>query len=299
MPSYFSKVLDYLKMIKFSHSLFSLPFAFSSFLLAVLDSNSSILRILELSGWIFICLITARSAAMGFNRYLDSEIDSKNPRTRNREIPKGIISKPATLLFTFVSSILFVAASYKINQLCFFLSFPALCVLLLYSLTKRFTFLCHLILGVSLALAPIGAWLAVKEEFSAIPFLLAIALLFSIAGFDVYYAIQDMAFDVQEGLFSIPASFGRDRAIFLAASFQIVSILFYFGLMFFVELGIFYFISVVMILCIYIYHYRLGKKLVPNSFLPPSFYSSNALVGFLVFFGILLDKQNMIREIFT
>jgi 4-hydroxybenzoate polyprenyltransferase len=206
-----SKLSQYLSLIKFSHTIFALPFAFIGFALAILrDGYAFSLRLLVL---MLLCMVFARSAAMAFNRFLDRRFDALNPRTANREIPAGVISAKNALLFVVVSSMLFVATTYFINTLCFFLSPVALFVILFYSYTKRFTALCHLVLGLGLSLAPIGAYLAVTGVFNVVPLIFSFLVLTWVSGFDIIYALQDEAFDRSQKLFSIPAVLGARRAL--------------------------------------------------------------------------------------
>ena len=158
-------------------------------------------------------MVFARSAAMAFNRYLDRNFDAKNPRTAIREIPAGIISANSALSFTVISSFLFIITCYFINRICFFLSPVALLIVLGYSYTKRFTPLCHLILGLGLSLAPIGAYLAVTAHFSLLPVLFSLSVIFWVSGFDIIYALQDEEFDKSQKLFSIPAWLGKAKAL--------------------------------------------------------------------------------------
>jgi 4-hydroxybenzoate polyprenyltransferase len=172
---------------------------------------------------VLACMITARSAAMAFNRYLDRNWDALNPRTAVREIPKGIITPKNALVFTVVSSVLFIAATFFINRICFYLSPVALAVVLGYSYTKRFTPLCHLILGLGLSLAPIGAYLAVTGVFHLLPVLFSFAVLFWVSGFDIIYALQDEEFDKSNRLYSIPAWLGKARALQVSEGLHLLS----------------------------------------------------------------------------
>jgi 4-hydroxybenzoate polyprenyltransferase len=263
-----SKVKSYLSLIKFSHTIFAMPFALMGFFIGLtqtaynpfLDawlnpngvyqwnlnktvgwtgdshiSEDSLLGKLingnESALWlsiqylilVILCMVFARSAAMAFNRYLDRAIDAKNPRTAVREIPSGIISAQNALVFTIVSCILFVATCFFINRLCFYLSPVALAVVLGYSYTKRFTPLCHLILGLGLSLAPIGAYLAVTGQFALLPILFSIAVLFWVSGFDIIYALQDEEFDKSQQLYSIPAWLGKARALRVSELLHLLS----------------------------------------------------------------------------
>ncbi len=202
---------NYLSLIKFSHTIFALPFALLGFFLATLELGEGI-------NWlnfilVLLCMIFARSAAMAFNRYLDRDIDEKNPRTITREIPAGAISAQSALFFVFANCLLFVICTWFINPLCFMLSPIALLVILGYSYTKRFTYLCHFVLGLGLALAPIGAYLAAGGGFDYIPLLYATAVLFWVSGFDIIYALQDEEFDRSLNLQSVPVRLGRTKAL--------------------------------------------------------------------------------------
>ncbi|HET6994893.1 MAG TPA: UbiA-like polyprenyltransferase [Chitinophagaceae bacterium] len=228
-----SRVKNYLSLIKFSHTIFAMPFALIGFFLAFktyfkgLSMENYEFKIWFTNGhpnrlnWILLfkfvlvilCMVFARSAAMAFNRYLDRSFDAQNPRTAIREIPAGILKANSVLLFTIISCILFIVCTFFINWLCFLLSPIALLVVLGYSYTKRFTPLCHLILGLGLSLAPIGAYLAVSGRFDVLPILFSLAVIFWVSGFDIIYALQDEEFDRSQKLYSIPASLGKAKAL--------------------------------------------------------------------------------------
>jgi 4-hydroxybenzoate polyprenyltransferase len=208
------RISDYFSMVKISHTIFSLPFALIGFSIALRDTGKRIdIQLLLL---IVLAIFFARNAAMGFNRYVDREIDKKNPRTALREIPKEIIKPFSALLFVLVNGLLFMTTSFLINTLCFFLSPVALLVILGYSFTKRFTFLSHLILGVGLSLAPVGAYLAVTASFSLLPVLFSLVVIFWVAGFDIIYSLQDTEFDKDEQLKSVPQTFGKYVALIVS-----------------------------------------------------------------------------------
>ena len=212
---------NYLSLIKFSHTIFAMPFALVGFTLGIYESNTSVdWRILLC---IVLCMIFARSAAMAFNRYLDRDIDVKNPRTVVREIPAGIISPIAALSFVIINCLLFIATTWFINLLCFFLSPIALLVILGYSYTKRFTFLCHFVLGLGLALAPLGAYLAVTGHFDILPIMYSAVVLLWVAGFDIIYALQDEEFDKSLNLNSVPVKLGKKGALQLSNILHIAS----------------------------------------------------------------------------
>ena len=214
---------NYFSLIKFSHTIFALPFALLGFFLAYLRFGNVFEA--KLLGLVLLCMIFARSAAMGFNRYLDREIDKDNPRTVGREIPAGIISAKAALGFVIIVSLLFILTTWFINALVFALSPVALLITLGYSYTKRFTFLCHFVLGLGLALAPIGAYLAAGGGFDLVPILYSFAVLFWVSGFDIIYALQDEDFDKAHGLNSIPVMLGKKNALNLSSGLHILSAL--------------------------------------------------------------------------
>jgi 4-hydroxybenzoate polyprenyltransferase len=211
---------QYLSLIKFSHTIFALPFALLGFFLGIQ-------RVGEGMSWrlfflVLLCMVFARSAAMAFNRYLDRDIDAQNPRTRSREIPAGVISPRAAMLFVLISSALFVLTTWFINPLCFALSPVALLIVLGYSYTKRFTFLCHFILGLGLSLAPIGAYLAAGGGWEAVPILYSLAVLLWVSGFDIIYALQDEEFDRSLSLNSVPVALGRRGALRLSSLLHVL-----------------------------------------------------------------------------
>jgi 4-hydroxybenzoate polyprenyltransferase len=230
-----STVKNYLSLIKFSHTIFAMPFALIGFFLAIYLNNVYDLLGHGIDGsfpWnavllrftlIILCMVFARSAAMAFNRYLDRRWDALNPRTAIREIPKGIITPKNALAFTIACCVLFVVCTFFINRICFYLSPVALAVVLGYSYTKRFTPLCHLILGIGLALAPIGAWLAVTGFFHWLPLLFSFAVVFWVSGFDIIYAMQDVDFDTSQKLYSIPASVGKANALRISEFLHLLS----------------------------------------------------------------------------
>jgi 4-hydroxybenzoate polyprenyltransferase len=216
-------IRKYLNLIKFSHTIFALPFAMVGAFLGFADNESGVLWYKLV--YVVLCMVFARSAAMAFNRYLDRDVDKNNPRTVDREIPSGIISSKGALAFVLINSILFVATTYFINPLCFYLSPVALLVILGYSYTKRFTSLCHIILGLGLAMAPVGAYMAVVGEFGTISVLLGFAVLFWVSGFDIIYALQDQDFDRSHSLYSIPVALGTKRSLNLSRFLHFLTII--------------------------------------------------------------------------
>lgn len=220
-----STVSNFLSLIKFSHTLFALPFALIGYFLAIEFSIYAFDWLLLIK--VILCMVFVRSAAMAFNRYIDRDIDKANERTAHiREIPKGVISPKSALIFVLINAALFVLTTYFINSICFYLSPIALAVTLGYSYTKRFTALCHLILGIGLSLAPIGAYLAVTGEFAWLPLYFSLAVLFWVAGFDMIYALQDEDFDKEMGLNSIPSKIGKKATLYLSSFFHLITAFF-------------------------------------------------------------------------
>ncbi len=224
MPSPIQRLKNYLSLIKFSHTVFALPFALIGFTLAVVYEHKTFEW--QLFVKMLLCMVFARSAAMAFNRYLDRRFDALNPRTVRREIPAGIIKPGQALTYTIVNSVLFVATTYFINPLCFYLSFVALFVILFYSYTKRFTALCHVVLGVGLALSPIGAYLVVTGYFDVLPLLFSFSVLTWVSGFDIIYALQDEQFDRNHKLHSIPEALGVRKALVVSTILHVFSAVF-------------------------------------------------------------------------
>jgi 4-hydroxybenzoate polyprenyltransferase len=251
-----STVKKYLSLIKFSHTIFAMPFAMIGFFLAIFTPRFSVEqqylmktmgvtytvfdRVIDVLGGtleghnpylviaakfilVILCMVFARSAAMAFNRYLDRHFDAQNPRTAIREIPAGILKADNVLLFTIACSFLFILCTWFINLLCFFLSPVALFVILFYSYTKRFTPLCHLVLGLGLSLAPIGAYLAVTGSFALLPILFSLAVICWVSGFDIIYALQDEEFDKSHRLYSIPAWLGKSKALRVSELLHVLS----------------------------------------------------------------------------
>ena len=215
---------NYLSLIKFSHTIFALPFAIVGFFLAMRNTNASFDLTLFLL--MLACMVTARSAAMAFNRYIDRDIDVQNPRTKSREIPAGIINANTALFYVILNSLLFISFTYFINSICFYLSPVALLVILAYSYTKRFTALCHFVLGLGLSLAPIGAYLVITGEFALTPVLFSLAVLTWVSGFDIIYSLQDEEFDKSLSLHSIPSALGKEGALKLSTLIHVLTALF-------------------------------------------------------------------------
>jgi len=217
-----SKIADYSSLVKISHTIFSLPFALIGFFLGITNTHNELnFKTLLL---VLLSVFFSRNAAMGFNRYADRNLDKKNPRTAKREIPSKIISARSALVFVILNAMLFMATSYLLNWLCFLLSPVALLVVLGYSLTKRFTSLSHVVLGIGLSLAPIGAYLAVTARFDLLPLIYSFIVIFWVSGFDILYALQDIEFDRSEKLRSLPAWLGRTKALTLSLVLHLIAI---------------------------------------------------------------------------
>ena len=278
-------LISFFKTIRLSHTVFALPFALSSVILAQRNHPVSIGSII----WILVAMVGARSASMGINRIADAEIDAINPRTANREIPSGKLTIKAAIGFVAVFSMLFIFASYMLGKLCFYLSFPVLLTLFLYSWTKRFTWLAHLYLGFAISLAPIGAWIAISQSFSSKILLLSGALMTYIAGFDILYACQDAEFDSRYGLYSIPSRFGIRRAMSIAALLHIVSLIFFLLIYPAFEMSLAYPAAVVLIgLFFYIEHRLVNPD--DLSRINIAFFHMNSCISIMVFMGVLADE---------
>ncbi len=235
------------------------------------------------------CMVFARSAAMAFNRYTDREIDAKNPRTSIREIPAGIIRPQSALVFTILNALLFILATYFINPLCFYLSPVALMVVLGYSLTKRFTALCHFILGLGLSLAPIGAYLVVTGEFALLPILFSLAVLTWVSGFDIIYALQDEEFDRKEVLHSVPAALGAVNALRVSTILHMFSGAFIVAAGLIGLFGIFYWVGTIMYCSLLIYQHLLVKP-ADLSNVNRAFFTTNGIASVVFAFFFLVDR---------
>ena len=299
------KIKNYLSLIKFAHTIFAMPFALIGFFLGI-KSLSDPMKVIPVPGpgWhtmihspdtllfkfilVVLCMIFARSAAMAFNRLLDANFDMKNPRTAIREIPAGIIKPSNALWFVVISCAAFILCCWFINRLCFYLSFVALFVVLFYSYTKRFTALCHIVLGVGLSLAPIGAYIAVTGRFALLPILFSITVLCWVSGFDIIYSLQDEEFDLHQGLHSIPASLGKLKALRISEllHFMAAALVVYAGWK--GHFGIYYWIGVGVFTSLLVYQHILVK---PNdlSKVNRAFFSTNGIASIVFAVFVLLD----------
>ena len=264
-------------MIKISHSIFALPFAFTGAVLAA-SGIPSFHQIL----WIAIAMIGARSGAMGLNRIIDRNIDKANPRTQNREIPTGKIKVFDAALFTVISFALMVFSAYQLNTLCLWLSPLAIAVLFIYSYTKRFTWLSHFFLGLAISGAPLGAWIAVRGTFDFEILPLCIGVVFWLAGFDILYALQDIDFDKRHGLHSIPKRFGIDKSLLLARIFHSITVFMLVLTGMFFGLGISFWIGIILVVGMLVYEHSLVKP-TDLSKLDMAFFNMNGYISITVF----------------
>jgi 4-hydroxybenzoate polyprenyltransferase len=277
----------YFSLVTFTHTIFAMPFAFIGFFLAVTTTDHRFeWKKLAL---MLLCMVFARNSAMAFNRYLDRDIDAKNPRTKVRDIPAGRISPVAALTFTITNCLLFIAATWFINPLCFYLSPIALFVVLGYSATKRFTALCHFVLGLGLSLAPIGAYLVVTGQFAPLPIFFSLSVLCWVSGFDIIYALQDEDFDRNEKLHSVPAFLGKVNALRLSSLLHVFSAAFVIVPVFYTPVGWPYFVGIVIFCAMLIYQHRLVK---PNdlSRVNFAFMTTNGIASVVFAICFLLDR---------
>ncbi|MEI7597306.1 MAG: UbiA-like polyprenyltransferase [Bacteroidota bacterium] len=273
---------DFLSLVKFSHTIFAMPFALIGFSLGVAEIGSFDWMKLV---YVVLCMVFARNSAMGFNRYLDADIDKKNPRTLNREIPAQKISSNKALAFIITNVVLFVATTYFINSLCFYLSPVALIVIMGYSYTKRFTSLCHLVLGLGLSLSPIGAFIAVTGHFGLEAVLFSFVVISWVSGFDIIYALQDASFDKENSLKSIPAFLGEKKALFLSRILHLISasIVIFIGLYF--TLSMSFWIGTVIFSGLLVYQHSIVKS-NDLSRVNLAFFTTNGIAS--VVFGVFV-----------
>ncbi len=282
---FFEKILLYGRMIKFSHTVFALPFALSALVLATRVNPLSLNDFF----WILAAMVGARSAAMGFNRIADAKIDEKNPRTAIREIPSGRLSKTSAWIFVIISSGVFIFSAAMLGRLPFILSFPILLILFSYSYTKRFTWLCHIWLGFAISLAPFGAWIAIAKTFRSDILWLSFALMTYIAGFDILYACQDIGFDKKEGLFSIPAKFGVKKALMIAKLIHSISFLSFLAIYFAFDMGSIYLMTVSVIgFLLMAEHWLVDSD--DLSRIDVAFFNVNSIISIALFTGVFLDE---------
>lgn len=278
-----NKAFLYLKMIKIEHSVFALPFAFAAAMLAA----GGIPEIKQIF-WITVAMVTARASAFGFNRIIDRKIDALNPRTANREIPSGKIKLWEALLFTFICLIFFLYSAWMLNPLCFKLAPIAILILFIYSYTKRFTWTCHFFLGLALALAPLGAWIAIKGTFNWEIIPMVITVIFWLAGFDTLYALWDVEFDKKFGIYSIPKVFGIKKAIYFARIFHFIAFIFLLFTGWLFKLNLLYWIGMLIVALLFIREHSLVKS-HDLSKLDIAFFNMNGYISLTVFLFISLS----------
>ncbi len=278
-----NKLKEYGKLVMFSHTIFSFSFALVSMVIAAkgLPQISTLI-------WIVVCFMGARTGANAINRVIDAKIDALNPRTADRQIPKGEVKPVEVIIFTAVCFLVMLFGAYKLNWVCLVLSPVALFLLIIYSYSKRFTFLCHLVLGVTCACAPVGAWLAVTGKLAFIPLVMGAANTLWVAGFDIIYGCQDYDFDTAHGLHSIPVKFGVKNALRIAMSFHIITLLCLVLLGLLVpQFGIIYYIGVAIIAGLFVVEYRMVSP-TNLTHVNIASYSVNQLVSIvLLVFGLL------------
>jgi 4-hydroxybenzoate polyprenyltransferase len=286
--SMLEKIKIFLEMIKFPHTVFALPFAFTGAVLAV-DGLPTGYQVF----WILVAMVGARTGAMGLNRLIDAEIDARNPRTSGRAIPAGLLGKGTVALFIVLSLVLFEYAAYRLNDLCLYLSPVAVILLVSYSYCKRFTSMSHLVLGLCLAAAPVGAWIAVKGSVEVPALLLGLGVLFWVAGFDVLYALQDLEFDRSAGLHSIPALLGVTGSLRIARLFHLVLPAVLLALFFMLNLGSVFLVGLIVITALLVYEHGLlwGGDLTK---LDAAFFNVNGYISTALFVFTLADV--LLRE---
>jgi 4-hydroxybenzoate polyprenyltransferase len=271
-----------LEMIKFEHSIFALPFALTGALLALRHSGLSTGAAGIKIGWIVVAMVGARSAAMAFNRLIDAGIDARNPRTKMRHLPAGMLSSGFTWGFVAVAAMIFLLAARQLNPLCFRLAPVALAIVFFYSFTKRFTSFSHLVLGFALGVAPAAAWIAIRGSLDPRILWLTAAVTFWTAGFDVIYACQDFEFDSVEGLFSLPRRFGIAGALRVARLFHVLMIACLLALVYSLGLGALSLAGVAAVTALLIYEHSLVKA-NDLSRVDAAFFTMNGYVSMLFF----------------
>ena len=278
-----NRLLLVLEMIKFEHTIFALPFAFLGAFLAARG-----LPHWPESFWILAAMVGARSAAMAFNRLVDRIQDGLNPRTAARALPRGLLGAGFVAFFILASSVLFIFSTWMLNSLAFRLSPLALVVVFFYSYTKRFTWLSHLVLGLSLAMAPVGGWIAVRGAIEASPFYLAAAVLLWVAGFDIIYACQDVDFDRKTGLHSLPRLVGIRRALWISAGFHILMVVILFYAFFVFQLSLLSLLGLAIVAGALVYeHHLVGPH--DLSRVNAAFFTVNGVVSIVLFIFVGLD----------
>jgi len=278
------KIKKYLELVKFSHTIFSIPFILIAMIVAANGWFGWKLLVLGI-----LAAVSARNFAMAVNRLVDKDIDAKNPRTQNRISVTGEIRESEIKLFIFANALIFIGVAYLINDLAFKLSIPILLILGGYSYFKRFSEFAHLILGISLGLAPIAGAIAVTNSIPCWSVFLAIGVMFWVAGFDILYSLQDMEFDKNEGLYSIPAKIGKEGALFISKMFHIFAVIFWLLFVAYAHLGFFAWLGVIFAAIMLYYEQKLVDKDFRN--IPKAFFDVNGYLGIIFLILIILDKM--------
>lgn len=283
----FRKIGIFLQMIKFEHTVFALPFAFMGALLGSVAIHQHLPSWAEI-GWVLLAMFGARSAAMGLNRLIDRVSDAKNPRTANRAIPAGLLRIGEVVVFIICSFALLFWAAAELNPLAMKLLPIAVFMLVFYSYTKRFTWLCHVVLGLTIALAPLGGWVAVAGKVDATALVFYVTIIFWIAGFDIIYSCQDVEFDSKEGLHSIPVRFGVAKSLKIAQAFHIVTAVGFIALLLMSDLGWWYIAGMIIAYLILFYEHHIVSP-GDLSRLQTAFFTMNGVLSIVVFSFTLID----------
>ena len=283
MQRYLNKLKDFNELVMFEHSIFSLPFIFIAMIVAADGWFGFVLLILGA-----LAAVTARNFAMGLNRFADRDIDALNPRTSSRPNVDGRLDAGSILIFTLVNGIAFIAVAYLVNPLAFYLSFPILFVLASYSYFKRFSSLAHIVLGISLGLAPIAGVVAVSAEITPWSVLLSLGVIFWVGGFDLLYSLQDIDFDRERGLHSIPSKYGSEATLFISALFHMLSVIFWALFIWVAGLGAFAYSAVVLSAVMLGYEHYLVRKDFTK--IDRAFFTVNGYLGIVFFILIVIDR---------
>lgn len=284
--SAWGKLTTLLEMIKFSHTVFAFPFALMGVVLASLANGSA--PTFGQIFWVCIAMVGARTGAMGLNRIIDARIDADNPRTAERHLPAGKVSLSEAWLMVLGAFALLLLAAWMLNPLCLKLSPIAIFFLALYSYCKRFTSMAHVVLGICLAAAPVGAWIALRGDIGWPVMVLGLAVLFWVAGFDIFYALQDYEFDREQGLFSIPSRFGVKRSFQIARSFHVAMVVLLLLLVFSQGLGLIYLLGVLVVVGLLVYEHMLVSP-EDLSRLDAAFFNMNGYISVTIFLFTLAD----------
>lgn len=288
MQNFFKVLKDINELIMFKHSVFSLPFIFIAMIVASVEENGSVWFSSKLFVLGLLAAISARNFAMAFNRYADRDIDKLNPRTASRPSVDGRVGKDNLILFIAINALVFVIVAYMINSLAFWLSFPILVILGGYSIFKRFSSYAHLVLGLSLGLAPIAGVVAIKEGITLWSLLLSLGVMFWVAGFDLLYSLQDMEYDKSKGLYSIPSVYGKEATFFISKLFHALTVIFWFLFCMASNLGFFAYLGVLISAVILFFEHKIVLK--DFSKIDRAFFTLNGYLGIMFFFMILIDR---------